>query len=466
MIKRNEILDFEEGNPFGQCQLERKKYADILTNIILTHPDGFVLAINNKWGTGKTTFIRMWEQDLKENKFKTVLFNAWENDFENNALTALMGELKTLTKKETEKKFKDVLKSGAILTKNILPTLIGAASEKYIGKNIKELAENITKGVADIFESEVNEYANKKKSIQEFKSNLSKFIADTWDEKPIVFIIDELDRCRPDYAVTILEQIKHFFSIPNIVFVLSIDKEQLGHAIRGVYGSESIDADEYLRRFIDIEYSIPDPDLELYINYLYKHYNFDDFFGDKTRTCYRDFIDDGYDFKKFSLLLFKSKNITLRKIDKIFSHSILSIKIFNKDQFVIPSLYLFLITVKQVDLNVFNSIRQKRIGLQDLLDYVKNFFSLSNEDENNLIVDLESKLIYFYNNYINSERYDSVKLYDYNSSTNSYSSDYKSNFDIKNNQQYFLSGINELKRKNFDLSHLLNKIELLENLKD
>lgn len=71
-----------------------------------------------------------------------------------------------------------------------------------------------------------------------------------------MFIIDELDRCRPRYAVEVLEQIKHLFSVPGIVFVLSIDKVQLGNAIRGFYGSDLIDADEYYKNQIytdDIE---------------------------------------------------------------------------------------------------------------------------------------------------------------------------------------------------------------------
>lgn len=57
-IKHNDIL-ITENNPFDNCQLERKRYADILTSIITHYRDGFVLALNGEWGTGKTTFVRM-----------------------------------------------------------------------------------------------------------------------------------------------------------------------------------------------------------------------------------------------------------------------------------------------------------------------------------------------------------------------------------------------------------------------
>ena len=66
-------------------------------------------------------------------------------------------------------------------------------------------------------------------------------------------MIDELDRCNPHYSVLVLERIKHIFSVPGIVFILSVDKKQFGNAIRGYYGSDLIDANEYLRRFIDLD---------------------------------------------------------------------------------------------------------------------------------------------------------------------------------------------------------------------
>ena len=92
-IKHHEI-EIKTENPFANCKLDRQKYSSVLTSIINSYPHGFVLALNNKWGTGKTTFVKMWEQDLKNQEFQTLYFNAWENDFENNPLTALMGELK------------------------------------------------------------------------------------------------------------------------------------------------------------------------------------------------------------------------------------------------------------------------------------------------------------------------------------------------------------------------------------
>src|SRR5690606_36180541 len=115
---------------------------------------------------------------------------------------------------------------------------------------------------------EIDAYTKKKKTIIEFRKELEVFIKRNTD-KPLIFIIDELDRCRPDYAVEVLEQMKHFFAVPGIIFILSIDKNHLASSIKGYYGSENINTDEYLRRFIDLEYSISKPITEHYVDYLF-----------------------------------------------------------------------------------------------------------------------------------------------------------------------------------------------------
>ncbi|WP_373399515.1 P-loop NTPase fold protein [Algoriphagus halophilus] len=277
MTFKHQDLEIPEENPFQNCKLGREKYAKVLTNIINSYPEGFVLAINNKWGTGKTTFVKMWEQFLKNEEYKTIYLNAWENDFEDNPFTAFIGELQIINKKDKDK-FNKVVQKAALISKNVGPAIIKAFLNKYIDSEI--LLETITdtsKSFLEIFENDINEYSKRKESISEFKKSLSEYVANESNGKPLIFIIDELDRCRPNYAVLLLEQIKHFFSVPNIVFVLSIDKSQLGNAVCGVYGSENIDSNEYLRRFIDIEYLIPEPDSDKFIAYLYEYFDFDFF---------------------------------------------------------------------------------------------------------------------------------------------------------------------------------------------
>lgn len=465
---RHKEITIEAGNPFANCKLDRKKYADILTEIINAHSEGFVLAINNKWGTGKSTFIQMWEQHLKDNNFQTVYFNAWENDFENNPLIALMGELKTLTKSATEPEFKSILKKAAIISKNIVPIVAQAVVDRYIeSKDIKDLIVNATEGLTDVFENDVNEYAEKKKSIADFRKELSHFIASTSNEKPLIFIIDELDRCRPNYAVSILEQIKHFFSVPNIVFVLSIDKIQLGNAVRGVYGSDKIDAEEYLRRFIDIEYSIPEPNKDIYQKYLYDYFDFDSFLEVEDRKQIGELKYDKKYFLEISDVLFSNSSITLRQLEKIFSHSRLSLRAFEKNMYLIPEVYLFLIFLKVLNEELYQDIKLKRFSIIDFQKkYLETVIHKLDEKTENLLIWLEAHLILYYSNYIN-DPYQKNKIYAYDPSSRE--NKLLINSIINNNKNdEFLNILENTNRgrtsSSLDFGHFLKKIDLTEPL--
>ena len=91
----------------------------------------------------------------------------------------------------------------------------------------------------------LEKYSEQKATLDDFKKNIQTFVADNAGEHPVIFFVDELDRCNPHYAVAVLERIKHLFEIPNIIFVLAINKKELSNAIQGYYGSSKIDSNEY-----------------------------------------------------------------------------------------------------------------------------------------------------------------------------------------------------------------------------
>lgn len=465
----NHEIEIKIDDPFVNCELNRKKYAKVLTSILNGYSEGFVLAINNKWGEGKTTFVKMWQQSLKNQHYQTVYFNAWENDFENDPLTALMGELKGLTKKntETESEFKSVLKKAAILTKHIGPAVAESIIAKYIDTNIlKEALVGATKGFSDIFENEVNEYAEKKINISEFRTELGDFIAKTNKGKPLVFIIDELDRCRPNYAVSILEQIKHFFSVPNIAFILSIDKIQLGNAVRGVYGSNLIDADEYLRRFIDIEYSIPQPEGDTFYKYLFKKYAFDEFFDSTERLKYRELQYDKENFYNICKLLFFNSNASLRQQQKIFTNARIGLRSFGNNQYVIPMVFLYLNFIKIIHPNFYNKIRNKELKLIDFqksfLKTVQNKFTKDTERQ---LMWLEGYLANYYNNFL-FERHLRKQFYQINKENGKNELLIKSEVNPEKMNEFLAILENIYSNDNNPergINYFLNRIELLED---
>ncbi len=402
---RHRDLVVEPDNPFANCKLDRAKYSHILTTIVESYAEGFVLAINNKWGTGKTTFVKMWERHLQNNGFLTMHFNAWENDFEMEPLTAMLGELKKLIGQKEDKTFDSLIEKGAVISKKIIPAIAKYFAKKYLGDEAVDIITSSAEAATEILNDEVSDYINKKEKLEDFKTELAKFVKKKSKEKPIVFIIDELDRCRPDYAVEILEKVKHFFSVPGIVFVLSIDKEQLSYAIQGYYGSANIDTDEYLRRFIDVEYQLPKPNIKSFSEYLFQYYGYQEFFSRENRRT-KDIQYEYDEFLSFATLLGDTFHYTLRQQEKLFAHARIILRTFSSDVEIRPNIILFLVHLKLYNAVFYNNIKRRKIDIQEFINGYESMFILNPYEDNfNRLVFTEAYIIYMYNNYYQEDEY-------------------------------------------------------------
>lgn len=262
---------------FENDVLERKQFVINTMQIIdewdkLKHEnESLVLAIDSPWGTGKSYLINMWKNWLLSNeqsdkKYAVAYYNAWENDDCENAFIPLVYRLRTLevygenielayTIKEKSKVF---LKScGIALLKDGVKKIIGEETAEIINSAIEKADDE---KVEKFFEK--YECFNTEKS--KFKQELENLIPQ--DGKMIIFI-DELDRCRPSFAIETLEIVKHYFNIKNIVFVFSVDIEQLSYSISTMYG-QGMDSAGYLRRFFDFSIKIPTGNIQKYTNYI------------------------------------------------------------------------------------------------------------------------------------------------------------------------------------------------------
>lgn len=467
-IKHHEI-EIPQENPFANCKLAREPYARVLSDIVNTYADGFVLAINNEWGTGKTTFVKMWQQQLKNEGFQTIYFNAWENDFDSNPLVALMSELENLTNAKNKKVFKSVVEKGAVLVKNIAPALAKSLIKKYV-VDIDEIAvdaiENATKASTEILEEEIKEYADKKKTIIEFRKELEKFVKQADNTKPLIFIVDELDRCRPNYSVEVLEQIKHFFSVSGIVFVLSIDKNHLASAVKGFYGSEQIDSNEYLRRFIDLEYSIPIPQTKLFNEYLFGYYQLNDFFSSDERRKFPELRDDGQLLLKIANVLFAKTNATLRQQERVFALTRLILCSFKSNQYTFSHLLFILVYLKTMRNDVFQKIERNEFSLQELSDLFFDTIYSEKKDPNGInLLHVESLLLWFYNN--DRDYQDKEKLLDKDESNN-LTTPIKSKLENENARTNLAQCFEHITQQwNYDtigLNYLIKKINLTESV--
>jgi hypothetical protein len=465
----NKVIDIPQVAPFTNCKLGREPYAQVLTDIVRTNSEGFVLAIDNKWGAGKTTFVTMWRHMLENenNGFKTLYFNAWENDFENNPFVAITAELKELLKNESSETFKEVVKKGNEIAKAAIPSIVKTFVKRYGGEDLAEIIEKTSEGVFEAFQEDIDSYVKRKQSIKDFHKELQNYINENSNGKPIVFIIDELDRCRPDYAVSVLENVKHLFSVNGIVFVLAIDKEQLGHAICGAYGSDNIDSNEYLRRFIDVEYTLPEPPIKNYIEYLIETCKLSDFFNLDFRIKHREMQRDKTEFIEYSKFLFELKKPTLRQQEKIFSHTGIVLRSFNSNAFIIPELLVFLIYVKLFHKNFYFRIVNRELTHQELLDETHKILdgNLRKESLNNYRISIEAMLVCYYNHYLEYENQIRLRLSD-----DSEELSIQSRFDKSEGQSSFRHFIktenNNFHRSDIPIDYLLKKIDLVEPLKE
>jgi|GEM_PF-1894204 len=257
-------------NKPGRDLIGRTKEIESLTHLIQNVKGPLVLSLNGAWGTGKTTFIELWQSYLDSEKasgkkgITNVYFNAWESDFVDDPLIPLMAKFDELNG--------DVKSAKWVAAKNLLPKLAKiavGASVKLMTLNaldISEISEGVIGDAAqDGAKDLVENFIEQTEATRTIRDAIGTLVENKCDgQANLIIFIDELDRCRPTYSIELLERIKHLFSVENVIFVLVFDKEQLCHSICSVYGS-GFNSGDYLKRFIDVELTLRDPSVEKYI---------------------------------------------------------------------------------------------------------------------------------------------------------------------------------------------------------
>lgn len=374
MICRTKEIEIPQDNPFLNCKLQREAYAIILTKVISQLEEGGVLSICGEWGTGKTTFVKMWEQQLKNQNFQTLYFNVWEHDFMSDPLIGIITQFRKLVPNDGAKqKLAEISKSFMTIVTGMAPKIAKGIATHYIGAEAAEAIEAGMSKASDSFDAILNKFEEQSNSINEFKDSLRNYVDLVSPDKPIIFIVDELDRCNPHYAVKTLERIKHLFNIPGIIFVLSIDKEQLCNSIKGYFGSEQLDAKEYLKRFIDFEYQLPKPTLKRYCQYLYGLYGFDQFFESEQRKNYSIQSNEREDFLQMAVTLYSCMNINLRQIEKQFTHLRIAIQSFRADKYVHPDVIVLLEYFRQKHYDFYNRMYHKQYTIDELVERLEEY---------------------------------------------------------------------------------------------
>lgn len=223
--------------------------------------DSFVISLNAPFGRGKTTFIKMFENFLLETGDIVISLNAWETDFAKDPLVpiscSIMESIKSNISdvdEEFKKKAINVIKATLNIASGISKFVPGANEFLEAAKNIKDTVSCDDTDKDDQFFRTKNQY-------EELKNLLSEFVEKT-NKKRLVIIVDELDRCRPNYAIEFLETVKHIFAVKGITFILAVNKEQIRISAESLFGR--IDFDNYYLRFVSKEIELTEAKIDDY----------------------------------------------------------------------------------------------------------------------------------------------------------------------------------------------------------
>ena len=322
----------------------------MLGKMLLNQNKNIMISLDGTWGSGKTFFIKQFEYltknidkiidnkmfvDIDKEIFKkikeknlVVYYNAWENDDHESPLESIMYSI--LNEFPNQKKQLINFKEYKKIVKSFIWNIIRVGSHEIFDmKNIDEM-----KSYEDITASII--------TTEEKKEAFNKLVNEILiNNQRLILIVDELDRCKPTFAVKMLETLKHFYNNDKITIIVVTNNEELSHTIKKFYGYE-FDACGYLNKFYDAVLSLEIKDIK---SYLQKQLNF----CDKTYLPY-----------DMTYLVLKYYDFSLRECNKFITiYNLLSSYIetesdFNKNENYIFSCILLplaiALKIKHIDL--------------------------------------------------------------------------------------------------------------------
>jgi hypothetical protein len=282
-------------------KLDRRQDAEFLYNFLVgqvgkrreqERPGSYVLNVDSAWGGGKSFFLDGFAEDAASKGHIVVRINAWKDDHAQDPYVAIMAAIDNafapFIKKSghLQKSWEKAKSSGGAIALRVVGAVTKGLIKKHTGVSLDELGDIIAtedgsatetalddagKVVGDqleklfdgTLEAMIEGFQTTEKATADFRSKLSTIVSTLSEDqnKPIFILVDELDRCRPSYAVQLLERVKHLFDVDGVIFVFATNSEQLQYSIAGAYGA-GFDGFKYLKRFFDRTYVFSEPSIE------------------------------------------------------------------------------------------------------------------------------------------------------------------------------------------------------------
>lgn len=367
-------LEIPSDQPFRFDRLKRGESVTTLVSLIQNLSGPYVIAVDSPWGTGKTTFLGFLRAVLEADGIACLCFDAWKTDFSTDPLIAFLGELNDNLPNGAKddarfnRFFGNAKRIASVLARRAIPVAGKIATAGIL--DLDDFTEQtISEFVGTQLNDAVDSYTAEKKLIQSFRENLSAAldsIDNSQTSRKLIIVVDELDRCKPTYAIQLLERIKHLFDLENVIFIIALDKQQLGVSLGAVYGA-GIDADEYLRRFFDLEYSLPSADPSEFTQCLYERFGFDEFFYARTHSELRHEKQHLLEtFVALSGLL----GLSLRAREQCFSRIRIALLMTEENHFLYPILVSTLAMLKVANPSLYRDYAFGATSSREVIEFL------------------------------------------------------------------------------------------------
>ncbi|WP_194727098.1 KAP family P-loop NTPase fold protein [Noviherbaspirillum malthae] len=284
----NPMARFVNGSAFSGDMFRREQHAERLTAYLERLREGAVVAVDAPWGEGKTWFGRNWAAYLQAAGHTVVFIDALAQDYVEEPFLLIAAEIADALD-NGHGAMQGLRKKAADVMNALLPTRTRTVIN-YAEQTPPNPAGPLQHGhdapaigaddAGNWFERKIENHARESASFQHFRDELSALAAR--QPKSLVLFIDELDRCQPGFTLKLIERLRNFFDIPNLVFVLLVNRNQLHQAICRVHGLDT-DAAAYLSEFIHFVFTLPKK-------------NYDDYPGSRQASAYVEHAFSRYEF--------------------------------------------------------------------------------------------------------------------------------------------------------------------------
>ena len=359
--------------PWKDDLLNRHEIATRLTNLVANQEAPLTVSLHGQWGTGKTFMLRRWQKDLESEKngYRAIYFNAWEDDFCDDPLLAFIGQLSDHFK---ESGYKALARRVVDVAIPLIKENLNQVVKTKTGITFKvEQFKNRRNTLVDNYNKERATKEELKKALTDLSAQVAK---DT--SHPLVFIVDELDRCRPTFAIELLERVKHIFDVPNIVFVFGLNRDELCKSLTSVYGD--IDADVYLRRFFEFEFNLPEAGSEQFARTLMDKYDLVTLSQKLMEAGDPRFSNHLADFIEVCPKLWSALSMSLRDIDYAIRLLALLARNLQRNSYASPSLLALLIGIKFKRPDYYNSMVSGDFEAKEIIGYINERSRLASAD--------------------------------------------------------------------------------------